>query len=130
MRLTSSLLAVAVASVVACTLSACGAPPQVSEGRTETRIPVTAEAAEDVRLAVFWDAAANKAGTKVGTRTVKSDAELQAILTEARNDFLALQRVSPVVSVDAAGEVPWSDLVHVISICKKAGCDRVEFIVP
>ncbi len=109
-----------------CTSSA--APPVEPD---PSRIPVAAAGdVEGVRVAVFWDARAGVAVRKVGARLVTSDEELQLALASARDQLMTRNPGEVTVTIDAAAEVPWRDLVHVVALCKDAGMGRVAMAVP
>ena len=131
MTLIRRWLAVAVPGVVMCALAANTAWPQVEAKPGENRVPVaTAESFEGVHVAVFWDAKAGAAVKKVGDRKVKSDEELQLILTQAQADWQKVKKPDVVLAIDAAGEVPWRDLVSVVAMGRKGGWKKIEFVTP
>ena len=131
MTLTRRWLAVVVPGVVMGVLAANTAWPQVEAKPNENRVPVaTGDAAEGVHVAVFWDAKAGAAVKKVGDRKVKSDEELQSLLTSALSDWQKAKKPDVVLSIDAAGEVPWRDLVAVVAMGRKSGWKKVEFVTP
>ena len=131
MTLTRRWLAVVVPGVVMCALAARTAWPQAEAKPNENRVPVaTGDAAEGVHVAVLWDAKAGAAVRKVGNRQVKSDEEFQLLLTQAFADWQKAKKPDVVLSIDAAGEVPWRDLVAVVATGRKSGWKRVEFVTP
>jgi biopolymer transport protein ExbD len=128
---TSRLLSVAASGAILCVLFARTGLPQGEAKPAEVRIPVaTVDVPDGVRVAVFWDAKAAAPIRKIGMRTVKSDEEFLALLTNAQQDYQKVKKPDAVVSIDAAGEVPWRDLTNVISACRKAGWKKIEFVAP
>jgi len=131
MTLTRRWLAVAVPGVVMCALVANTARPQVEAKPGENRVPVaTGDSSEGVHVAVFWDAKSGVAVKKVGDRKVKSDEELQGLLTLALADWQKAKKPDVVLAIDAAGEVPWKDLVAVVAMGRKGGWKKIEFVTP
>ena len=133
--LRSLLLGVAVAAVGGCqeTPRASSAPPSPA---AEPSSPVSGvrlssdESGDPIRVAIFWDARSSKAQLKFGQRLVKSDAEFQELLKFARADWLAVRKSEPALVIDAAREVPWGEIVRVISLCGAAQVRNVTLAIP
>ena len=85
------------------------------------------ETVEDLRIALFWDSKSKSAIRRVGTRTINDDADLRNLLTEARENALRTLRSQPRVMIDAAMNVPWSEIVKLVDLCRDQGVANVEF---
>lgn len=131
MKLTSRSFVFAVPVAILCGMLARAGAPQAAPKPAESSVPVAAAETQDgVRVAVFWDAKAGVPKRNLGAHAVKSDEELQALLSNAKKDFERLNKPDVVVSIDAAGEVPWNSLIQVVALCRKAGWKRIEFVTP
>jgi biopolymer transport protein ExbD len=125
------MIAVLASGAFMCVALARTGMPQAETKPAEARVPVAAtEATDGVRVAVFWDAKNAAPIRKIGTRMVKSDDEFLALLSNVQQDFQKVEKPDAVVSIDAAGEVPWRDLTQVIAACRKAGWKKIEFVAP
>ena len=82
---------------------------------------------EEVRIALFWDPKTETVTRQLGTRRVKDDDELQGLIRTAHADWEKIGKANTPVTVDAAGEVPWKDVVNVINLCKREKIDTIEF---
>jgi biopolymer transport protein ExbD len=82
---------------------------------------------EEVRIALFWDPKTETVTRQLGTRRVKDDDELQGLIRTAHSDWERLGKANTPVTVDAAGEVPWNEVVKVINLCKREKIDNIEF---
>jgi biopolymer transport protein ExbD len=82
---------------------------------------------EEVRIALFWDPKTETVTRQLGTRRVKDDDELQDLIRKAHADWEKIGKANTPVTVDAAGEVPWKDVVNVINLCKREKIDTIEF---
>ena len=81
---------------------------------------------EEVRIALFWDDRTQSVTRQLGTRRVKDDIELQGLIKSAYDDHKAAGKEAP-VTIDAAKEVPWHEVVTVINLCKRENIDKIEF---
>lgn len=105
--------------------------PQAAPKAPESRVPVvTADVAESIHIAVFWDAKAQAPSKMIGERKVKSEEEFAALMATAMKDWQKVHKPDVVVLIDAAGEVPWKNLLEVVATCRKAGAKKIEFIAP
>ena len=82
---------------------------------------------EEVRIALFWDPKTETVTRQLGTRRVKDDDDLQTLIRNAHADWEKIGKANTPVTVDAAGEVPWKDVVNVINLCKREQIDKIEF---
>jgi biopolymer transport protein ExbD len=82
---------------------------------------------KEIRIAIFWDAKRQSAIRHVGTHTVANDEELVRVLEEAQATFARNGKHDPTVRLDAVAEVPWSEIVSVVDLCRKRGLAKVEF---
>jgi biopolymer transport protein ExbD len=82
---------------------------------------------EEVRIALFWDPKTETVTRQLGTRRVKDDDELQGLIRAAHADWEKIGKADTPVTVDAAGEVPWKEVVNVINLCKREKIDTIEF---
>jgi biopolymer transport protein ExbD len=81
----------------------------------------------ELRITLFWNAKARTTVRRVGTRTVEGDAETKQALEAARATALRNGLDALPVTIDAVAEVPWSDVVRLLDLCREAKLDRVEF---
>jgi biopolymer transport protein ExbD len=82
---------------------------------------------QEIRVAIFWDANLMQTIRQLGTRRVNSDEELELLITEARDDFVRMNRPEIPVTIDSDPRVPWSAVIDVVNICKKHQIDKIEF---
>ena len=117
--------------MLALALAACDSPPSPSAAPIAAApggsIAAVDPTREELRIALFWDAAAHQTVRRVGMRVVKSDEELNALLVAFREDAAMLHH-GLFATIDAASEVPWRDVVAVVDACKRAGIGDVEFV--
>jgi hypothetical protein len=129
MRAAAAALLLSAASL----LTSCqSAPPPAQSLESAASVSLAPPASDSdvvVRLAVFWDAKDQSARIKLGTRFVRSDDELAALLTASRDDAGRLRKLA-VVQIDAAPEAPWRALVPVLVTCRSAGFDSISFALP
>ena len=88
-------------------------------------VPIT-----EIRVALFWDEAAQHSVCVLGRRRVADDEELGRLLREAHDDCVRLDKPATPAMLDAEARVPWGDLVDVVNLCKKSGIERIEFALP
>lgn len=86
--------------------------------------PVPPPTLEEVPVRLRIHPVSGKLVRKVGAREVSSDAELAgAILAWPKSRELS-------VALDAGSDVPWSEAVRVLDVCRRHRIDRVEFAEP
>jgi biopolymer transport protein ExbD len=82
---------------------------------------------EEIRVALFWDPARERVVRQLGARRIVDDAELGTMLHDARADWERAGRTAIPVTIDAAGPVPWREVIDVMNLCKRERIDRIEF---
>jgi biopolymer transport protein ExbD len=114
-----------------CLFFMCSLKFKQLEGRIEAWLPddhgnqVTVEQPpvfDQIRVSLRWD----------GTRTIR---KVGARETPTDLDFAeALHRypksLNLAVAVDATADVPWSDAVHTLDLCRRHKFEKVEFVEP
>ena|SRR5688572_20082136 len=85
------------------------------------------EVIEEVRIALFWDEKTQTVTRKIGVRTLKDDTELQKVIRGAYEDFVRIGKPDTPVTIDAAVEVPWHEIVTCINLCKREKIEKIEF---
>ncbi len=85
------------------------------------------DALKEIRIALHWNAQTKSAVRRVGTLTVKDDAELRAAL-KVRLASADRNRVTrPKVLIDATKDLPWAEVVAVVDACRDEGLEEVDF---
>ena len=82
---------------------------------------------QEIRVALFWNEATGEVTRKIGTRMIANDEELQALIQEAHDDFVKLNKPDTPVTIDADGRVPWSEVINIVNICKRDQIEKIEF---
>jgi biopolymer transport protein ExbD len=83
--------------------------------------------AREVRVALYWNAAAGTVERRFGARDVANDSELEALLRGSRDDYLrAGEREVPLI-VDGDPRVPWSTVLEVVNLGRRVGLSQVQF---
>ncbi len=82
---------------------------------------------EEIRVAMFWDEGAQRTVRKFRDRQVDDDDTLQTLIREAHADFVRLNKPDAPVTIDAAFDVPWDDVIRVVNLCKREQIDKIEF---
>lgn len=84
---------------------------------------------EEIRVFMRWQD--NQTTIKVGNRSpARSDQELMQTILQMTNDYKKLGKTDFPVLIDALGDVPWRDVIHVLDLCKKEKLERIEFAAP
>jgi biopolymer transport protein ExbD len=63
----------------------------------------------------------------VGPKQVNSDASLQQELVQLKNHYANVGKGSPPVIIEADPQVPWKDVVNVMSLARLVGLEKLEF---
>ena len=85
---------------------------------------------EEIRVFMRWDAQAGTTIRKVVRTAVSSDAELMDAIRAMKGDYeRAGKSLFPVI-IDATPDVPWTDVVHVLDLCKADKLTSIEFAEP
>ena len=84
---------------------------------------------EEIRVFMRWRD--GQTVIKVGNRAAAgSDLELMQTINQMSNDYKKLGKTDFPVLIDALGDVPWKDVIHVLDLCKKDKLERIEFAAP
>ncbi len=82
---------------------------------------------EEIRVAMFWDAAKERLVRQLGHRQVESDDELQDLIRQGHEDHVRLNKPDTPVIIDADPRVAWNDVVNVMNLIKRNKIDKIEF---
>ncbi len=82
---------------------------------------------EEVRVALHWDADAQKTVRRFGYVHIRDDGHLRSILRAAHAEHERVGMADEPCIVDGAELVPWHEIVNVINLAKKEGIHRIEF---
>jgi len=82
---------------------------------------------DEVRVAMYWDEANQRTVRQLKSRRVDNDDELAALIKEAHDDWVQMNKPETPVTIDAEARVPWEDVINVINLCKKNRIDNIEF---
>jgi len=82
---------------------------------------------KEIRIAMFWDEAEKKVRRQFGMRFVENDAELEALMKGAYEDYVAKGSPEVPVIVDGDERIPWRDVLVVVNIAKGMKIDNIEF---
>ena len=117
-----------------CVFFMCSFKFKQLEGRFDTWLPKgfggptgAALPLEEIRVALFWDPARERVVRQLGARRIADDAELETMLRDARTDWERAGRTAIPVTIDAAGLVPWREVIDVMNLCKRERIDQIEF---
>ena len=84
---------------------------------------------EEIRVFMRW--LDGRTVIKVGNRApAGTDLELMQTINQMSNDYKKLGKTDFPVLIDALGDVPWKDVIHVLDLCKKDKLERIEFAAP
>ncbi len=93
--------------------------------------PVEKVVLEEIRVFLRWDASNGTTTRKVGNRpAVSTDDELMKIIVSMAGDFKRAGKTEFPVLIDAMGDVPWKEVIHVMDMCKTEKMERIEFAAP
>ena len=82
---------------------------------------------DEVRVAMFWDEQNQKTVRQLRNRRVDSDEELGALIKEAHDDWVRMNKPDAPVTIDAEMKVPWEEVIRVVNLVKKNRIDKIEF---
>jgi biopolymer transport protein ExbD len=86
---------------------------------------------DEVRVVMRWDPRAKATIRKVANQNpVGSDEELMRDVLQIADGYNKVGNMSWPLVIDAAAEVPWQDVVHVMDLCKRNKIERIEFAAP
>jgi biopolymer transport protein ExbD len=98
----------------------------VSLGATAAKVVL-----DEIRVVLDWDSRSNATVRRVGNRSpATNDAELTKVVLAMGADHRKLGQSDFPVLIEAARNVPWEDVVHVMDILKKEHLERIEFTAP
>jgi biopolymer transport protein ExbD len=82
---------------------------------------------DEVRVAMFWDEDEQRTVRNLRNRRVDDDEELAALIKEAHDDWVRMNKPDTPVTIDAEARVPWNDVINVMNLCKRNRIDKIEF---
>ena len=82
---------------------------------------------QEIRVALFWDEVNSTVVRKMGTRIVPEDEQLLKLIVDSYEDFKRLDQPDVGLTIDGDARVPWSSVVQVMNLSKKAGVGKIEF---
>lgn len=85
---------------------------------------------EEIRVFMRWDPQANATIRKVVRTPVSCDAELMDAIRAMKGDYERAGKTLFPVIIDATPDVPWTDVVHVLDLCKADKLTSIEFAEP
>ena|SRR2546427_5147815 len=110
------------------------------EGKIETWLPKETGVSpgladkivlEEIRIVLQWDAQARATLRRVGNRPpAQGDGDLVTTVLKMSADFQKLGKKDFPVLLEAARDVPWREVVHVMDLLKKEKLERIEFAAP
>ena len=95
------------------------------KGQSERVTPDTP--IEEIRVALLWDEANRTTIRKFGNTTVRDDNRLQELIRDSHAGWLRLGKPQTPAIVDAAGQVPWHDVVCVVNLARRENIEKIEF---
>ena len=86
---------------------------------------------EEIRIVLQRDPLNGATVRRVGNRApAADDAELLRVVTAMSADYYKLGKKDFPVLIEAARDVPWKDVVHVMDLLKKEHLEKIEFTAP
>ena len=85
---------------------------------------------EEIRITMSWDQAASATRLRVGDGAYLGEAEMLQQVRQMRDEYTRAGKTGWPLMIDAAREVPWQDVVHVMDLCKREQIERIEFAAP
>ena len=85
---------------------------------------------EEIRILMRWSPAQGAMTRKVGGTDVSTDAELLDAIRVRKADYDRAGKSIVPIKIDATEDVPWSDVVHVLDLCKIEKLTSIEFVEP
>jgi biopolymer transport protein ExbD len=82
---------------------------------------------EEIRVALYWDAAKAVTLRQFGRTWIQNDEQLQALLEAQYAGYLQLGKPETPCIIDAAELVPWNEVVNVINLAKRVKIDKIQF---
>jgi biopolymer transport protein ExbD len=85
---------------------------------------------EEIRIFMRWDPS-NGTTRKIGNRPpAAGDAELMEIVRSFKADYDRAQKTEVPVIIDSTPDVPWTDVIHVLDLCKAEKLSLIKFTEP
>ena len=117
-----------------CVFFMCSLHFRELEGKFDTWLPkgkgsqgIPSDIITEIRVAVYWDEAKQEAVRQLGQRVIVDDADLQARIKSAYDDFVRMNKPDVPVTIDADGRVPWAEVIDIVNICKRENIEKIEF---
>ena len=86
---------------------------------------------EEIRVFMRWDPTTGLTTRKVGSRPpAASDTDLMEVIRALKGDYDRAQKTEVPVIIDATPDVPWTDVIHVLDLCKAEKLSQIEFAEP
>ena len=86
---------------------------------------------EEIRVFMRWDPSTAITIRKVGNRpAIGTDSELMDQIRAMKADYDRAQKPEAPVLIDSTPDVPWSEVIHVIDLCKAEKLSKIEFVEP
>jgi hypothetical protein len=86
---------------------------------------------EEIRIFMRWDPATGLTTRKVASRApATGDADLMEVVRSLKGDYERAQKSEVPVIIDATPDVPWTDVIHVLDLCKAEKLSQIEFAEP
>jgi biopolymer transport protein ExbD len=82
---------------------------------------------QEMRVIITWDQNSQKTTRQYLHKTVKDDAELEACIREAHDDFVAKNKPDIPLTIDGGAAVPWKEVMAVVNIGKSLEIKNLEF---
>ncbi|HNS00528.1 MAG TPA: biopolymer transporter ExbD [Planctomycetota bacterium] len=110
------------------------------EGKIESHLPkdrgldstpASSIVKDEIRVIMRWDPGSNATLRKVkGHEYAGSDEELIAAICGMRDNYEQEGKTDWPLTIDAEGDVPWEEVIHVMDLCKQNRIERIEFGAP
>ena len=117
-----------------CVFFMCSMKFKEMEGKFDSWLPKDkgqatpmSEVMEEIRVAIFWDAASETVIRQFGKNNIRDDIQLKGLINDAYQDHVKMGKTETPVIIDAAELVPWKHVVNVVNIAKGVGVDKIEF---
>ncbi len=86
---------------------------------------------EEIRVFMRWDPATGTTTRKIGSSPpAASDADLMDVVRSLKGDYERAGKTEVPVTIDATPDVPWTDVIHVLDLCKAEKLSQIEFAEP
>jgi biopolymer transport protein ExbD len=86
---------------------------------------------EEIRIFMRWEPSTGATIRKVGNRSpVATDSELMETIRSMKSDYERAQKPDVPVKIDSTPDVPWTEVIHVLDLCKAEKLSQIEFAEP